>query len=231
MIFPDKNTRDLAAESLKDECSTTPSDRNVKHIYPKLKINGISTEILKENKKEDLRKEIMNKNLVIRQYVEDGKIFEIVFVATNPDSNFCHAIVKVDPIIKQTILNNGKKIFVGLSSCRVTESYHIIQCYCCQNFGHKKGSDRCPLKQTEDRVCLYCAGNHWSRSCAVKKVPEEIKCCNCLRSKNISIKEGHKGHTSTSFTCPLLQLELKSLRNKIMGDEANTQISKNSVVT
>ena len=231
VVFPDKTSRDSAVEGLKEECITVLSDKNQKHIYPKLKISGISKEYVSENGKNELRKEIINKNTFIRQHTENKKVFEIIFIDNNRDSNFCHAVVKVDPDIKEAISNNGNRVFIGLSSCRAIEQYHLIQCYRCQEFGHKRDSLECPLKDTATQVCLYCTADHLSKSCTVKKNQDKLKCSNCLKSKNKVFNSSYEGHTSTSFTCPILQLELKSLKNRTLGDDINKEVSKNSITT
>ena len=156
--------------------------------------------------------------------------FYIMFLIKNKDSNFLSAIVKVDPTIKEVILSRGGRVFLGLSSCRVTERYHIVQCYNCQQFGHKKDSVKCHLKNSNDCVCLYCAGNHISRNCPEKKNTSKHLCSNCNKSQNASIRSKSCGHTSNSLSCPLLQIELKALVNRTMGTK-ESPVSKNDVST
>ena len=85
------------------------------------------------------------------------------------DENF-YAVVKVDESVHQVIKAQGSKVYIGLSSCKVSQRYHLLQCYSCQEFGHKVGSEKCSLKNEEKVVCLYCAKNHSSKSCPHKKI-------------------------------------------------------------
>ena len=119
---------------------------------------------------------------------------------------------------------------LGLSSCKVTDRYFLVQCYRCQKFGHKKSSEKCLLKESDDTVCLYCANNHLSRECPDRKDLSKRKCINCANSTNSSLKS-NTGHCSNSTSCLILQLELKSLLSKTMGTTPKTEIPKNSIVT
>ena len=107
----------------------------------------------------------------------------------------------MDLMIKDEIMKLGNKLFIGLSSCKVTERYHLLQCYRCQSFGHKRGSNQCSLENTDNEVCLYCASNHLSKHCKVKTDVSSRKCNNCMSSKDPNIRTRHKGHTTTSAEC------------------------------
>ena len=183
MVFPDKNTRDMAVENLKNDCTVTAQDKNTKTLYPKIKISGIPKNLYNKDNTDELRNELMLKNKFLKELIDKDKVFHILFLMDNKDSNFSSAVVKVDPTIKEVILNHGSRLFLGLSTCRVTERYHIVQCYTCQQFGHKMDSDKCQLKNSNSCICLYCAGNHLSRDCPVKKNVSRHMCSNCKNSK------------------------------------------------
>ena len=136
MVFPDKNTRDMAVENLKNDCTVTAQDKNTKTLYPKIKISGIPKNLYNKDNTDELRNELMLKNKFLKELTDKDKVFHILFLMDNKDSNFSSAVVKVDPTIKEVILNHGSRLFLGLSTCRVTERYHIVQCYTCQQFGH-----------------------------------------------------------------------------------------------
>ena len=232
MVFPTKETRDTAANNLKEVCKVTTQDKNIKSVYPKIKISGIPKEKFTKENVDDLRNELIKKNSFIQNSVnENGKMFQVIFLDEKKDSNFSAAIVKVDPEIKQSICKNGNRVFLGLSSCRVTDRYHLIQCYHCQSFGHKKDSENCPMRNSEVGTCLYCAKNHMSRECPVKKKSNEHKCANCLRTGDSKKQSTSVGHSSNSYSCPILQNELKALVNRTMGSSAQTNIPKNAIAT
>ena len=89
-----------------------------------------------------------------------------------------------------------------------------MQCYSCQDFGHKNGSKDCKSK---DPVCLYCAVNHQSKSCPHKYDRSKHRCANCARSPNPAIRAKADGHTNTSYLCPIVQNEARLLMNRTMG--------------
>ena len=162
-----------------------------------------------------------------------NKTFQVIFLRETKDSNFTSAVFKVDPVIREAIIKNGNRVFLGLSSCKVTDRFHLVQCYHCQQFGHKKDSDYCPRKNQNQGLCLYCANNHLSRDCPDKKNQEKHKCANCMKSKDINRKNNCTGHSSNSYSCPILLSELKSLINRTMGYE-NVNLSnipKNVITT
>ena len=118
-----------------------------------------------------------------------------------------------------------------MSSCRVSDRYHLIQCYDCQEFGHRKDSAKCSLKDMDTAICLYCAKEHASKSCPNKKSSNDFKCYNCANSKDITIKNNSCGHTTTNFNCPILQQALRTTMNKTMGIEYNLNVAKNEITT
>jgi hypothetical protein len=185
LIFPSAKIRDQAAATLKDICSVKPQDRDIKFLYPKLRISGIPKSSLEKVDKTTIKASILDKNPEIEKLVSnDKKTFEIIFINEEKDSEYCSAVAKVDHQIKKCIELQGKKLFIGLVSCRVYERYHLIQCYQCQGFGHKKGSSKCRLKDTEEVICLYCAEEHASKGCPLKTNAKKVfKCYHCSISQ------------------------------------------------
>ena len=99
-----------------------------------------------------------------------------------------------------------------MQSHYVTDHYHLQQCYKCQKFGHKVGSEHCKLKDDESK-CLYCGRNHRSKDCPVKNEPSKHKCTNCLSSKNPEIRKlGHQ-HNAASKLCPIYKRELQFMKS------------------
>ena len=48
--------------------------------------------------------------------------------------------------------------------------------------------------------------------------------------KNSNIRSKRHEHTSNSFSCPLLQIELKALMNRTMGNTGG-EVAKNAIST
>ena len=232
IFFSNKNTRDEAITGLKDTYKIEVQDKKLKSILPKLRIGGIPKEQLDKVDKMEIKKEILNKNSAIQRLVEsEKKVFEIIFVNDERDEQYCYAVVKVDEEIKNIILSHGRRVYLGFTSCRVTEQFHILQCYACQKFGHKMGSKECKLLNTNQSICLYCAQNHASKNCPNKGKSNLFKCQNCSSSNDKSIASGSMGHTTTSTSCPILQKNLKITMNRTVGATYRTDLPKNYIST
>ena len=235
--FPSDKSRDKAKGNLDGKYNIKVEDKNIKTVYPKIKISGLIRENFSEDNTKaitELREEIFNKNEGLKELViNDKKVFEVLFINKKQEQKYSFAVVKVEPIVKELIKKNGNKLFIGLSACRVSERVHLLQCYTCQQFGHKVGSTKCPLKDKEISVCLYCSDNHLSRDCPIKKSKDttKYKCANCCKSSNQNIAQGAMGHTTTSQECPIFQKELKSTLSRTMGMSSHTELSKNAIVT
>ena len=230
LIFPSSKLRDEAALTLEGTCSFQSQDKDTKFLYPKIKICGIPKESFQKLDKTLIKESILEKNHEINKLVtNDKQIFEILFWNDETDPDYCYAVAKVDEKIKKQIELQGQKLYIGLSSCRVYERYHLIQCYQCQGFGHKKGSSNCSLFKKEESICLYCAEKHTSKSCTNKK--KSKKCYNCLNAKDSRVKENCNGHNTTSHTCPVLQQALKLTMNRTIGCEYRKDLPKNAICT
>ena len=95
------------------------------------------------------------------------------------------------------------------------DHFQPIQCYACQRHGHTRGSPDCCVKEGES-VCLYCAGNHRSKSCGKKDKPSLHQCANCLNSSN-EVHKANANHKSTSLACPFVIREINSLVKRTAG--------------
>ena len=93
-----------------------------------------------------------------------------------------------------------------MKSHKVTDHFHVIQCFKCQGFGHKAGSKFCPLAASENSVCLYC-----TKICPYKNNADEYKCSNCLKSRIKDYNKHAKGHTSSDMQCPLKTKEINTI--------------------
>jgi hypothetical protein len=232
IFFPDEKSRNKAADCLKKTCNVEVQNRQLKTILPKLKIGGIPKEYFENVDQKNIKSAILEKNLNIHELVTvDKKVLDVIFVNDERDNKYCYAVIKVDECIKNAIVSQGMKIYLGLSSCRVSERYHLLQCYQCQEFGHKKGSTECKLHKSEVTICLYCSGNHASKECQVKKDSNATRCHNCATSKVTFYKQNCGGHTSTSTECPILQQALKAVMNRTVGTTYRVGVPKNSICT
>ena len=212
----------MAAQSLKLSFNVETKDDLPKLLFPKIKIAGLDAEVYSNGSGSlhILKEAIMCKNEALRNLVEnEQKLFEISFIKRDSKPNECFAVAKIDPSVRSLLKYTGNKLFVDLSSCKVSGHIHLTQCYKCQLFGHKKNSENCALKNKDTTVCLYCAENHLSKSCPHKANNEydKYKCSNCAQHKNPAIRSKAEGHTTTSNNCTILQQEVKAVMNHTQG--------------
>ena len=206
--------------SLEKNFKVTPGKPFVlKKLLPKIKIHNLDS--LKFDHNEDIKKAILKKNIELRTCLENSEksLFELLFIAKNQNGTPNYAIAKVTPDVRNLILTIGR-IFIEMSSHRVSDLLHVEQCYKCQGYLHISASKLCPLYNSNESVCLCCAGKHKSKSCPVKKGTNQYNCCNCQNSRSKEIKKLAKGNTSTSSQYPTLQRELNRVK-KIT--DANTK--------
>ena len=61
IILPNAESRDIAAKTLKPDCKVTTQDKNIKSVYPKIRIHGIPKEKFDKTNKNILREELIKK--------------------------------------------------------------------------------------------------------------------------------------------------------------------------
>ena len=213
IFFPTKDDQAQAHSILQDQFKVSSSTNKVKLLLPKLKVFKIDESYKKEDK-EMLKADILKKNPYIGAFSSDQHVFDVIII--DEKQHFC--ILKVSPEIREAIMKRGS-IFINMESHIVKDQVHVIQCFCCQEHGHKKGENECNLKNTGKNICLYCSGDHESRNCRLKRDSSHWNCSNCANSKNPQYKMNSKGHTTTSSQCPFVIQQTKSIINRTQGLE------------
>ena len=212
LTFPDAETCSKAKKSLETNFNVTNSDRKQKIILPRVKIHNLEPHLM-EYDNEELCTKFHSKNEVIAD--ASSTEFSITFI----DKKQCFAIAKVSPNIHEELIKTGR-LFIDLSSYRVSNHYSIIQCFKCQSFNHTSNSSLCKYKDNPQiSICLYCSKNHKSSQCPSKKDKNCFKCNNCLKSNNPSIKNGASSHTSTDHSCPMYIKEIEWLKINTCYDQ------------
>ena len=209
LIFPTEEDQNQAKQALESDFKVTLSYQERRLLLPKLKVANIDG--YSRNEKLNLKRDILEKNYVVEQLVNQDHHFEVMII----DEKFKYAVLKVSPEIRNALLKQ-RSLYIGMQSHPVKDHIHLMQCYRCQEHGHKAGSDECKLKNG-DPVCLYCGGNHFSRSCTQKDNPAEWKCSNCLNSKNINHRLNASGHKTTSLQCPVAMNQMKAVIGRTKG--------------
>ena len=183
-------------------------------VLPKMSISNVDLP------DDEVRDSILSKNPQISNLVNNGFKLELLFVHNVKNSSIRNAIIKVDPAIRNLIVENKYKIFVGMKNCTVYDRIHYKTCYNCQKIGAHTSKD-CP---TSDPICRFCAGSHRSADCESKNDPSTHQCANCLNSDNDSHKSVAKSHMSNASTCPLV---INLSNNIMLNTEYKTSESKN----
>ena len=211
IFFPSKADQEQAQSVLESDFRVSLSSRKKRMLLPKLKVFNIDPSY-KRDDKEVLKLAIIEKNSNIAAYVKDSHSIEVIVI----DESRHYAILKVSSEIRNAIIGKGS-LYLDMQSLEVKDHFHAVQCFSCQEFGHKSGDAVCKHKDSEIVTCLYCGDNHKSRSCPVKKDSSKLRCSNCLNSKNAVHRENANGHTTTSSTCPFAVQQIKSLINRTQG--------------
>ena len=162
----------------------------------------------------------MNKNPEIQHLIDQGEELKIVFF----DKKDRYCVVQVSVQMREAICQMGDKISIGFQKHIVKDRFHVLQCFHCQEFGHKAGSEFCK-KKDEDPTCFYCSGRHASKECRNKKnkKTEAIKCVNCCHSKNQNERLSSSSHKASDTLCPSYIRE----KVRVMARTAGGEDSKN----
>jgi len=195
-----------AKKALESKYNVEATKSISKKILPKVKLFNIDTSLYNKDSCQQLKADILNKN----KYIEDklindsDAIFEIIAV----NDSHSYAIAKMTEDIRGMIKDNANRLFLNLTSHVVKDNFQPQQCFKCQKFGHKAGSDHC----CDIDTCLHCTGNHKSRDCTMK---HSLKCANC--KSNEEYKSKCEGHRANSQTCPIMIKEKLSLIRRTAG--------------
>ena len=224
MGFKDSNAKKIALEKIRnnDHCSSSFLSRDPKKLVPKVTVTGIN-EVLFESCNKDNRdemkaillKDILDRNSSVNALIDSSEnnfltVVMIQKVMPNRDTVSYMAVLKMSSPVRKAIHDNGNKLYVSLNRCRVTDRYHVKQCYHCQKHGHI--SDDCPdKKEHKSPSCFYCSNDHRSKDCPDKK---NLCCVNCVKSNNPAIIKGAKSHSAASSQCPILQSHVKNIQGK-----------------
>ena len=215
--FESKDHLDQAKQALQQKYEVTSRSEEKKKLNPKITVSDIDADITDEATFMD---ELVNKNPELKNLKDEGEDLKMVFF----DKKDGYCVLQVSARIREAIRKDGDKVAIGFQKHTVKDRFHVLQCFHCQEFGHKAGSDFCK-KKDEDPTCFYCAGRHSSKECTHKKTrkTESIKCSNCCHSKNPHEKKSSGSHKASDTLCPAYVRE----RARVMSRTAGCDESKN----
>ena len=211
--FPNQTARDNGLEKLKKDFKVHANNRPYRNLTPKISIYDIDSNDYNEKDSSKLKDAITEKNPVLKELIQSGNTFDILFIRKDIRRNGSSvAVVKVDPEIYKAIKSLNFQIFIDFKRCHVSDRFHVTQCYRCQKFGHMK--DNCTMKG-DAQICRYCTNNHDGKSCPHKGNYTMYKCANCGNN-----------HSSSYTGCTILRNQVEHLANRTMGLE---DFSKNEI--
>ena len=203
---------------MEKDFKVSPTSKEEKKLLPKIKIDGIEPEFLSGDNKEEIHAtlltEIKNKNAYLNALVDEDEIMSIVYAEKKEGV----VVIKISPKIRAAMKLRRDSLYIGLQSYHIKDQVHIIQCFHCQKFGHKVGSKYCQLKN-EKPTCFYCAGQHKSIDCKIKKEKRNHKCSNCLRSGNKYLIDRASSHNATHELCPFVIRETEAVMSRTLEYE------------
>ena len=213
IFLPSEKSLTDAKNLLNSEFQVTESEKPRREFLPKMKIFDVDANV--DN--DILREDILTKNPQLKNKLSTNprSRLEVLFI----DQRTSSAVIKLTPDVREEINLTGR-IFSGMTDHNVKDHYYAMQCFKCQCFGHKQGSEVCPAKDNPPS-CAYCAGAHNSRDCTNKQRVDRLKCANCARDSNSQVKSRAKGHSATSRSCPLYLREIEKVKKLTCYDTKN----------
>ena len=207
--FPSMDNRAKVTSLIKENVATENDVVTMKSKLPSISITGITENL----NKSQLLERIRQQNVEISNLIDNGSVFEIIFVK-EPSTKYLtyQAVARVSPDIRSIIKSRGNRVYIGLVACRVTDRFYVKRCNTCQCFGHYSSFHGTDLgKENTKVVCGYCSEEHYSNDCPKKTMSHTSHLCsNCTKSgKNGS------GHSTFYYRCPAYLAEQNRLKNTI----------------
>ena len=193
--LPSEENRVKLAPLLNDQAFATNSVIELKTKLPTISI----LDVKEFSTKESFVEKVKQQNPVIKELIEGGSEFSIVYsknIGDSPDrssNKHYQVIARVGVDIRKAIKANRDRIFADLTSYRIVDRFYIKRCNNCQQFGHYE-------KDCKNPVCcgFCCSTDHKSKDCPkVNNESKEHKCINCQRKE----KDGN-GHSAMWYKCP-----------------------------
>ena len=164
--------------------------------------------ILEEIQPETLKQKIFTMHSELKDLVEDGEKFEVLYVKKQRRGNNYQACIRVSNSIRKFIEVRGNKLFIGMYSCNVYDHFYIRRCNNCQKFHHY--ADKC---KAQTPTCAKCAGPHSTVDCEKHSKPGfKPTCVNCSQTSKQNFSHTHY---ATSLECPSYQAAQDELRKSI----------------
>jgi hypothetical protein len=205
MKFDEKDDVSEIAKNIEKKLNMKAYGRKL--FIPKMKISHIPEYISIDSV--ELKTLILKSNKWLNDLLQSGgETFEIVFAYKVKD--FGSAVCRLSPQVRHHILQEGKRIKIGMRTCPVSDRIHVQRCGKCQKYGHK--TQTC---FSDHHICAWCSDEHMTMQCPRKKDQSAHSCINCKRHN-----QENQFHPSHSSKCCVLQRERERIAsNTDWGDD------------
>ncbi|XP_068202426.1 uncharacterized protein [Palaemon carinicauda] len=156
-------------------------------LFPKIRIENIPEYYANES----IIDCIKDKNPWIENLVQNVDHFKMVANLKTKVKGTRHIVIKCSPKVRKNIKVRGDKLNVLGNCVMIYDTYHVIRCVKCQEFGHRT------LDCTQKLICPKCGKEHQMKDCTAKKAT----CVYC-----------HGRHITGSKSCQRYKEEEKKIK-------------------
>ena len=203
LILKSKHDADILKQKLGEALPNHQLDQVATKV-PRITVVGLQRQYDKSELKDMICKQNPGISLLINSPTTsevDKKLDVVAIIPLKNNSDVFKAIVLTSNIIRSAISNQNDRIYIGSQPvCKVYDSFFVLRCYKCQEFGHF--SKDC----TKSETCGHCSGPHQTRDCEVKADPAAACCNNCKK-----VDSSDSRHPANSSECPIF----KKLQDKV----------------
>ena len=177
--LPSRENRDKLTPLLTHDTFTGNEIVNIKSKLPTISILNVTS----FTSKEELVEKVKRQNPLIKEKIENGSEFSIVFFKkpredeSDGKNKYFQVVARVGEDIRRVVKMSDNKIFMDLVAHPVVDRFFIKRCNKCQKFGHYQkdcNSEPC---------CGYCRKPHLSTECDQVQAGDydHYECINCVR--------------------------------------------------
>ena len=204
VVLPTHNDRSALHDKLKLQFPESTL-KEKQELLPTISVSNIADNFAPEK----LLEVILKSHPEIKTYIENGAVFNILNIRKQNKNSMYQANIRVSNNVRKFIENLGNRLYIGLTSCKVYDHFHVKRCNKCQKYGHYQAACTSPVFH-----CGICSENHDTAACPKKdNANYSGLCINCKHSKLSDIDQNHR---ATSQSCTSYKHAQQKLRNSIV---------------
>lgn len=204
LVLPTQNDRNILHSKLKEQFPES-SLREKQELLPTISVSNITENFTSEK----LLDVVLKSHPEIKTYIDNGAVFNVLNIRKQSKNNMFQANIRLSNNIRKFIEHLGNRLYIGLTSCKVYDHFHVKRCNKCQKYGHYQAACTSPVFN-----CGICSINHDTNICPNKENANYTGLCiNCKQSKVSNIDYNHK---ATAQSCQSYKNAQLKLRNSIV---------------